>query len=130
MCGISEKDYVKAQSVSLNTIVLGDGQSLEDIDPGVIINSGEAQKSETKVTDSDYEMEIMSYASKKGTTSIMVKAIYYPVTGSLYNYFPDLNGEGTTSIGLTAGDYSVAGTGTSFGVMANSMCFHYVPDAE
>lgn len=111
------------------------GGDLSGVDWSSVINNGEA-KQDTSKTTPNYEEEFMSFlANDNQSRFVYVKAVYYPVTGNLYNYMCDPNsaGQETTNISITPGGGYLgesAGT-TNVGLSAREMCFHYLfPDAE
>lgn len=123
--------YIKAQGFSMNTVVLDGDQSVDNIDPSAIITGPDVQKNETVIKTPNYEMEVMSFSSLEDMTlTIQLKAVYYPVTGNLYNYVPDINGEGITGTELAPGDYSPAGTIKGIGALVTNLCLHYLFPGE
>ena len=90
------------------------------------------QKEEVK--NPNYEEDCMNFGT---TTDSMkdfyVKAIYYPVTGNLYNYMCDPNSEGTTRTNIAVtpdGTFQGTVEETDIGYAAQTMCFHYLFPAE
>ncbi|MBQ9148537.1 MAG: hypothetical protein IJX69_03105 [Oscillospiraceae bacterium] len=110
------------------------GGDLSGVDWSSVINNGEA-KQDTSKTTPNYEEEFMSFLENDDQNRfVYVKAVYYPVTGNLYNYMCDPNsaGQETTNISITPGGGYLgesAGT-TNVGLLAREMCFHYLFPAE
>ena len=98
------------------------------LDVGEIITNGQADT--TTASTSNYESELLNFVAKGSPTSVFVPVIYYPQTGSLYNYMQRPIGAGKTSTTLAPGDYSESGQATVYGLLAQGMTFHYLFPAK
>ena len=92
------------------------------------------KKEEAQTKTAEYEEEFMTFESKKERwLSVNLKAVYYPITGNLYNYMrdPATGGEKVESITLN-GNYDYMGQSEKFqvGMAVRKMCFHYMFPAE
>ena len=145
---ISEKEYKKTETPALYTVELEEGQTMDsflqnfdysslgkgNVSAGGAIEGGVIKKDEGKTKTAEYEEEQMKFESKKDRwLSVNLKAVYYPVTGNLYNYMrdPATGGEKVTSITVN-GNYDYMGQSEKFevGMAVRQMCFHYLFPAE
>lgn len=134
---LSTKDYYQIQQTNTITISMAEGQTIEDFmasfDPSQIDMS---TASEAKTVTQNYEEELLSFGSNADFTLLVnVKAVYYPITGNLYNYMQDLNDEPTTNfLGGVDANLNYAGDisneSKTFGAQAIDMCFHYLFPVE
>lgn len=134
---LSMSDYYQIQQTNTITLNMAEGQTLEDFlasfDPSQIDMSA---ASEAKTVTQNYEEELLSFGSSADFTLLVnVKAVYYPITGNLYNYMQDLNDEPTTNfLGGVDSNLNYAGEisneSKTFGAQAINMCFHYLFPAE
>ena len=106
-------------------------QSAENVEDFL---SGNAQKQETEVKSSNFEEKLFSLVSRENDTFVYAKAVYYPITGNLYNYTRDINSEATAvDSGNIDTSLNYEGLGLSqdtIGLAAEKMCFHYLFPAE
>ena len=121
---LDTREYVQAQSMSIFTVAGGNNTGSSSIDAGQIIENGSAET--TSVATATLESEMLCFASTSEPASVFISVIYYPETGSLYNYMQRPIGAGKTATTLAPGDYSASGQSTLYGFMAQVMCFHYL----
>lgn len=145
---ISKEEYKKVDTPTTYTLNLDEGQNLESFlqnfdysslgkENGLTdgaIEGGVIKKEEGKVQTAEYEEEQMKFESKKDMwLSVNIKAVYYPVTGNLYNYMrnPAMGGESINNITVNQ-NYNYMGQNTrhEVGLAARTMCFHYLFPAE
>ena len=124
---VNEEDYIKAETVSLDVIFSDTDQPLTEAELAAILSQSTVSE---KTTTSNFEKEFMSFTSAVDkSTSTNVLAVYYPVTGVLLNYAQDIEATGITSTQFNQGAYSEVVQAYTFGIDANYMNFHYIPDA-
>lgn len=124
---VNEEDYIKAETVSLDVIFSDTDQPLTEAELAAILSQSTVSE---KTTTSNFEKEFMSFTSAVDkSTSTNVLAVYYPVTGVLLNYAQDIEATGITSTQFNQGAYSGVVQAYTFGIDANYMNFHYIPDA-
>ena len=135
---INESDFYKQEThvISLNYTqeelmeLLANGADLS------ALLSGEAsQEHQVQITTPNYEEEFMGFVSRDDETRwVNMKAVYYPITGNLYNYMCDVNSEGKeTQLHGASPELEYKGeqgTITRIGEMAQVMCFHYLFPTE
>ena len=137
---VTDEEYYEVAETSTSTIVLGEGQTIESFlqdiqsSEGVASMRDNSEEQETEIETANYEEEFMQFASHTNYTKFAhVKAVYYPVTGNLYNYMCDPNSEGQSGIliGVDASDnYQDTNSAQNIGFFAQKMCFHYLFPAE
>ncbi len=109
-------------------------ESLSDVkDWSVFINNMNTMDATDEETSSNpkYEEKDINLTSRNNPqNSYYMKAVYYPVTGNLYNYMCSPNNTGHTATNVTINpDGSVSDTPTGMnlvGLSAQYMCFHYL----
>ena len=126
----NEKDYIKAETVSMNVVFSDSDQPLTEADLEALLAGmmqGGEKKTEEKVTTPKFEKELMAFTSAADkSTSTNVLAVYYPVTGVLLNYAQDIEATGSENIQLNQDDYSVMQQTRAVGMDALYMTFHYL----
>lgn len=125
---LDTREFVEAQKLSMFTVGADVVVESGALDVGEIITNGEADT--TTASTSNYESELLNFVAKGSPTSVFVSVIYYPQTGSLYNYMQRPIGAGKTSTTLDPGDYSESGQATVYGLLAQGMTFHYLFPAK
>lgn len=125
---LNEEEYGKTINTTsfagMPIIVLEEGQSLDSIDISQFANNGAGQALASEVTP-NIETETMNFISYNDESlSIDAKAVYYPTTGNLYNYYQDIDSEGIAGISDLRGQLHVVG------IYAEYMCFHYLFPVE
>ena len=126
---LNENEYgktINTNSMMGNVIVLEEGQTIDSIDISQIFTDNENAEHVLATTETpNMETETMSFIPyDKRPLDITTKAVYYPITGNLYNYYQSLEGDGFAGMASTTGAVSV------FGIYAETMCFHYLFPAE
>ena len=122
-------EYVPAQQLNMFTVTLPEGADIGSLDIGDIMTNGTADT--TTIITPNFESELLNYTAKSNPASVNVSVVYYPRTGSLYNYMQRPIGTGSTTTTLNSGDYASVGKSSLYGLMAQYMCFHYVfPETE
>ena len=125
---LNEEEYGKTINTNsfagVPIIVMGEGQSMDSIDISQFGSNG-AEQSLASETTPNIETETMNFISYNDESlSIDAKAVYYPTTGNLYNYYQDIDSEGIAGASELRGQLRVVG------VYAEYMCFHYLVPAE
>ena len=125
---LNEEEYGKTINTNsfagVPIIVMGEGQSMDSIDISQFGSNG-AEQSLASETTPNIETETMKFISYNDESlSIDAKAVYYPTTGNLYNYYQDIDSEGIAGASELRGQLRVVG------VYAEYMCFHYLFPAE
>ena len=130
---VNEEDYIKAEKVSMNVVFNDSDQPLTEAELAALfagMMQGGEDTVEEKTTTPEFEKELMAFVSAADkSTSTDVLAVYYPVTGVLLNYAQDIEATGITSTQFNQGAYSGVVQAYTFGIDANYMNFHYIPDA-
>ena len=134
---LNMNEYYQIQQTNAITINIGEGQSIEDFlasfDPSQIDMT---TANEAKTTTPNYEEELLSFGSNKEFALLVnVKAVYYPITGNLYNYMQDWNDDPATNFlgGVDSNlNYSgeISNENKTYGAQAINMCLHYLFPAE
>lgn len=122
---LNENEYgktINTNSMMGNVIVLEEGQTIDSIDISQIVTNNENAEHVLATTETpNMETETMSFIPyDKRPLDITTKAVYYPITGNLYNYYQSIEGDGFAGLASTTGAVSV------FGIYAETMCFHYI----
>ena len=136
---ITDKDYYK-QGTHVYSVDYTQEEFMELLAGGADLSallSGEyATENQVEISASNYEEEFMGFVSRNDQTRwVNMKAMYYSVTGNLYNYMRDLNSEGQeTSLHGASPELDYKGdlgvTVTTVGGAARVMCFHYLFPTE
>lgn len=129
-------EYIQAEKLTSYTINL-EGIDLESFDFEQFAQNfnpeqyaANTTKNETTYISPKFESEIMGYTSKDTSNSVDILVVYYPMTGTLFNYMQRPIGQGLPSAKLNT-DYSSTGVqAQSYGTSAKNMCFHYVFPTE
>ena len=125
---LNENEYGKTENTAsfsgVPVIILEEGQSMDSIDISQFSSNNAGQVLASEVT-SNIETETMNFISYNDESlSIDAKAVYYPTTGNLYNYYQDINSEGIAGISNLRDQLHVVG------IYAEYMCFHYLFPTE
>jgi len=125
---LNEEEYGKTINTNsfagVPIIVMGEGQSMDSIDISQFGSNGAGQAPASESTP-NIETETMNFISYNDESlSIDAKAVYYPTTGNLYNYYQDIDSEGIAGASDLRGQLRVVG------IYAEYMCFHYLFPAE
>ena len=131
---ITDKDFYK-QETHVHSVGYTQEEFMELLAGGADLSALLSGENQVQSSTADYEEEFMGFVLRSDETRwVNMKAVYYTITGNLYNYMRDLNSEGAeTQLHGASPELEYKGEQamiTIVGFAARTMCFHYLFPAE